>query len=112
MGTYSKNNFCYIAKSGVVYDAVANFNIGMKASLLIYEKLNFVPGVHMLRGCNKYNIKRVNLANQRITPKNKLRRQVLRAEKMTKNDKLIEKEGDLYIPGGFYISFSRFCFLL
>ena len=55
----------------------------------------------MLRGCNKYNIKRVNLANQRIIPKNKLRRQVLRAKKMTKSDKLIEKEGDLYIPGGF-----------
>ena len=84
-----------------IYDAVANFNIGMKTSVLIYEKLNFVPGVHMLRGCNKYNIKRVNLANQRITPKNKLRLQVSRAKKMTKSDKLIEKEGDLYGPRGF-----------
>ena len=46
-----------------VYDAVANFNIGIKASVLIHEKLNFVPGVHMLRECNKYNIKGVNLAN-------------------------------------------------
>ena len=46
-----------------VYDAVANFNIGIKASVLIHGKLNFVPGVHMLRGCNKYNIKGVNLAN-------------------------------------------------
>ena len=56
----------------------------------------------MLRGCNEYNIKRVNLENQRITPKNKLRQQVLRAKKMTKSDKLIEKKkGDLYIPGGF-----------
>ena len=55
----------------------------------------------MLRGGNKYNIKRVNSANQRITPKNKLRQQVLRAKKMTKSEKLIEKEGDLYIPGGF-----------
>ena len=81
-----------------VYDAVANFNIGMKASVLIYEKLNSVPGIHMLRGCNKYNIKRVNLVNQRITSKNKLRQQVLRAKKMIKSDKLIEKEGDLYIP--------------
>ena len=85
-----------------IYDALANFNIGIKASLLIYEKFNFAPGAHMLRGgCNKYNIKRVNLANQRITPKNRLRRQVLRAKKMTKSDKLLEREGDLYIPGGF-----------
>ena len=66
--------------------------------------------MHMLRGGNKYNIKRVNSANQRITPKNKLRQQVLRAKKMTKSEKLIEKEGDLYIPGGFWILFSRFCF--
>ena len=102
MGTYFENGFRYITKSGVcVYDAVANFNIGMKASVLIYEKLNFATGVRMLRGCNKYNIKRVNLANQRITPKNRLRRQVLRAKKMTKSDKLLEREGDLYIPGGF-----------
>ena len=26
-----------------VYDAVSHFNIGMKPSILIYEKLNFVP---------------------------------------------------------------------
>ena len=45
----------------------------MRTSVLISEKLNFVPGVHMLRGYNKYNKKRVNLANQQITPKNKLR---------------------------------------
>ena len=77
----------------------------MKASGSIYAKLNFVPGVYMLRGCNKYNIKRVNLANQQITPKRRrrrvLRRRVMWAKKMTKSDKLIEKEGDLYIPGGF-----------
>ena len=29
-----------------VYDAVAHFNIGIKASLLIYEKHNFATGVH------------------------------------------------------------------
>ena len=75
----------------------------MRTSVLISEKLNFVPGVHMLRGYNKYNKKRVNLTNQQITPKNKLRRQVLQAKKMTKSDNLIEKEGDLNIPGGFPI---------
>ena len=31
---------------------------------------------------------------------------------MTKSDKLVEKEGDLYIPGGFWILFSRFFFLV
>ena len=36
-----------------VYDAVAHFNIGIKASVLIYEKHNFAPGVYMLKGCKK-----------------------------------------------------------
>ena len=53
-----------------VYDAVANFNIGMKASVLIYEKLNFAPGVHMLKGCNKYNIKKVDLDHKSCELKN------------------------------------------
>ena len=31
----------------------------------------------------------------------KKRQQILRATKMPKNDKLLEKEGNLYMPGGF-----------
>ena len=45
-----------------VYDAAANFNIGIKALVLIYDNLNFVPDVQMLRGCNKYNIKKGKLS--------------------------------------------------
>ena len=77
------------------------FNIGMKASVLIYEKLNFAPDAYMLKDFKKRNLKRVNLANQRAFPKTKLRRQILRAKKMSKNEKLREKEGHLYMPGGF-----------
>ena len=36
-----------------VYDGVAHCNIGMKASVLIYEKLNFVSVVYMLKGLKK-----------------------------------------------------------
>ena len=36
---------------------VPNLDFG-KASVLVYENLNFVPDVHMLRGYNKYNIKK------------------------------------------------------
>ena len=35
-----------------VYDAVANFNIGRKASVLIYEKLGLIPGYYTLKGCS------------------------------------------------------------
>ena len=84
-----------------VYDTVAHFNIGIKASVLIYEKHNFAPGVYMLKGCKKHDLKRINLANQRACPKNKPRQQILRAKKMSKNDKLLEKGGHLYVPGRF-----------
>ena len=59
-----------------VCDSVAHCNIRMKASVLIYEKLNFVPVVYMLKGLKKHNCKRVNLVNlvnRRASWKNQLR---------------------------------------
>ena len=73
----------------------------MKASVLIFEKLNFVPVVYMLKGFKKRNLKRINLVKQRASRKNKLRRQILRGKKMSKNDKLLEKEDHIYVPGRF-----------
>ena len=65
-----------------VYDGVAHCNIRMKASVLIYEKLNFVPVVYMLKGfIQKIHLKRVNSVNQRASRKNKLRRQILQGKK-------------------------------
>ena len=84
-----------------VYDAVANFNIGMKSSVLIYEKLNMVPGVYTLRGCKRINVKRLRYAEYKENIKNKARRQILRAKKMKKNDHLVESEEKLYEAGGF-----------
>ena len=52
----------------------------------------------MLKGLKKSNLKRANLANQWASPKKKLRRQILRANKMSKNDKLLEKEDHIYVP--------------
>ena len=47
MGTYSKISSTALPNLKFrVYDAVAHFNIGIKASLLIYEKHNFATGVH------------------------------------------------------------------
>ena len=95
-----KNTFVKLPnlKFGVC-DAVARCNIRMKASVLIFEKLNFIPVVYMLKGFKKRNLKRVNLVNQRASRKNKLRRQILRGKKMSKNDKLLEKEDHIYVPG-------------
>ena len=71
----------------------------MTASVLIYKKLNFVSVVYMLKVFKKRNLKRVNLVNQRASRKNKLRQEILRGKKMSKNDKLLKKEDHMYIPG-------------
>ena len=57
-----------------VYDGEAHCNIKIKASVLIFEKLNFVPVVQILKRLKKRNLKRVNLVNLRASQKNKLRR--------------------------------------
>ena len=86
-----------------VYDGVAHCNIRMKASVLIYEKLNFVSVVYMLKGFKKRNLKRVNLVNQRASRKNKLRQEILRGKKMSKTDKLHQKEDHIYVLDHKYI---------
>ena len=75
-----------------VYDGVAHCNIRMKASVLNFEKVNFVPVVYMLKRFKIRNLKRVNLVNQRASWKNKLRRQIFWGKKMSKNDKLLVNE--------------------
>ena len=86
-----------------VYDGVAQCNIRMKASVLIYEKLNFVSVAYMLKGFKKRSLKRVNLVNQRASPKNKLRQEILRGKKMSKTDKLHQKEDHRYVLDHKYI---------
>ena len=44
---------------GVLYDIVANFNVGKKASILIYGKMNLRPGKFTLQGCDKIKCKRL-----------------------------------------------------
>ena len=57
-----------------VYDSITHCNIRMKASVLIYEKISFFPGVYMLKDFKKRNLNMVDLANQPAGLKNKLRR--------------------------------------
>ena len=64
-----------------VYDAVSNFNIGRKASVLTFEKLNMIPGRYM--------------------DSVKTRRKILRGKKKKKDDHDIEVEGPSYEAGGY-----------
>ena len=61
----------------------------MKASVLYYVKLNFVFVVYMLKGFKKCNLKKVNLENSKSCG----------VKKMSKKDKLLEKEDHNYVPG-------------
>ena len=72
-----------------VYDGVTHCNIRMKTSVLIYEKLNFVPVVCMLKGFKKRNLKRVGLVNHRASRKN-IDNKYCGVKKMSKNDKLLK----------------------
>ena len=55
--------------------------------------------VYILKGFKKRNLKRINLVNQSASRKNKVRRQILRGKKNSKNGKLLEKEDHIYVPG-------------
>ena len=79
-----------------VYDAVANFNIGKKASALIYEKMNLIPGTFTLQGCDKSIVKDFLLQNikkwtlQKSEEKYAVVKQSKKMTKMNpKKDKLI-----------------------
>jgi hypothetical protein len=84
-----------------VYDAVAHFNIGTKASVLIFEQLGMLPGKYMIKGSDTRNRKRLYVASEKSSEPTKKRRKLLRGQKKRKSDKNKEKEGSLYNPGGY-----------
>ena len=46
-----------------ICDAISNINIGMKASVLTYEKLDIIPDNYTIKSCKKSNAKRLPLAD-------------------------------------------------
>ena len=67
-----------------IYDAVSNFNIGRKASVLTYEKLGMVPGRYMLKGCTKTNKKRLFHSNYQNKETSKNHRKIIRGARKLK----------------------------
>ena len=84
-----------------VYDAVANFNIGKKASVLIYEKMNLIPGKFTLQDCDKINCKRLLASKYKEMDSTKKRRKICRGKAKQKDDKNESKEGQTYKAGAF-----------
>ena len=84
-----------------VYDSVANFNIGRKASISVFEKLNMLPGRFTLKGCSVQNKKRLFRSQYRNKESSKIRRKVIRGKNKSQDDKNTDKEGTLYAAGSF-----------
>ena len=60
--SFDGTNFVTLPNLGVC-DGVAHCNIRMKAPVLFYQKLDFVPVVCMLKGLKKGSSNSVNLVN-------------------------------------------------
>ena len=69
--------------------------------MLIYEKLNMIPGRHTLKGCANINKRHLDQARYKNKNTVKVRRKILRASKKSKEDTDVEKEGTTYEAGGF-----------
>ena len=84
-----------------VYDAVAHFNIGRKASIEVYQALSINPGRYMMLSCSAINRRRLYHAGTKNKKDTKDRRKVLRGKKKNKEDIDVEKEGVTYGKGEF-----------
>ena len=82
-----------------MYDAVANFNIGCRASIKTLDKLGISPGQYCQVECHQRDNLRVNKANYKEQDGIKKRRKLLRGRKKKKSDKAKEKEGVTYAAG-------------
>ena len=83
------------------YDPVANFNIVKKASVLIYEKMNLIPGKFTLQGCDKISRKKLFASKYREIDSTQKRRKIRRGKAKQKDDKNKTKEGQTYMAGAF-----------
>ena len=85
-----------------VYDAIAHFNCGEKATIDIYKLIGINPGLYTLSCCRLVNKVRKKRSIYRMSDKQMKRRKIQRNKRKKTQDKNIEKEGGLsYEAGGF-----------
>ena len=84
-----------------VYDAVAHFNMGERATTKVLETMGLNAGSLNEAGVIQADQLRARKANYKAEPKNKTRRKVLRGQRKKTGDKNKEKEGETYAAGSF-----------
>ena len=84
-----------------VYDAVANFNIGNLATLLMFDKINSERGYYTTLRCITDHICRIQNAKRQSCDSAKSRRRYLRGQKKGRSDNTYKTEGKIYSAGNF-----------
>ena len=83
------------------YDALAHFNIGSKAAVLTFEKLDMIPGKYCVRGCLDINASRIRRSVYKGTAQARKRRKIIRGQSKKTLDKHASKEDVKYSSGVF-----------
>ena len=84
-----------------VYDAIAHFNMGAKASMDILEYINITPGEFMSKSSQTFNESRKRMSSYRMSETQKRRRKVIRHNRKKKQDNNVEVEGTTHEAEGF-----------
>ena len=104
MLTWNNPKYTYVSFSQLqlgVDDAVANFNIGRKAIILILEKLNMIPGKYCLEGSRKVSQKRLSASKYDNPEAIKESKKIRRRRAKTKDRKNNDKRGQYYEAAAF-----------
>ena len=104
MLTWNNPKYTYVSFSQFQLgadDAVANFNIGRKAIILILEKLNMIPGQYCLESCRKISQKRLSASKYDNPEAIKKHKEIKCPKAKTKDDKNNDKGGQSYEAGAF-----------
>ena len=84
-----------------VYDTIAHFNMGAKASLDILKDMNVTPGVYTTKLAQSINARRKRLSLYRMSDAQKKRRKIIRHNRKKKLDQHQNVEGTTYEAGAF-----------
>ena len=84
-----------------VYDTIAHFNMGAKASLDILKDMNVTPGVYTTKLAQSINVRCKLLSLYRMADAQKKRRKIIRHNRKKKLDQHQNVEGTTYEAGAF-----------
>ena len=83
-----------------MYDALSHFNIGDKATILIYQKLGMTCDINTLRGLSEGNLTRIKNEIVKVLKLPKQNVALIEGQRREKRTNAT-KEGKTYIPGRF-----------